>query len=260
MQFSGKNIVLTGAAGGLGRAFALGFAERGANVVVADMNEAGSAETVSLIESAGGKAIAVQTNVTDKASCEAVADAAVATFGSLDVLVNNAAIYATIERANFWEIDPNEWDKVMAVNVKGAWLASGAAYTRMSDGGSIINIASVQTALARPSIAPYTATKGAVGNLTKGMATDWAKHGLNCNAIAPGYIATPLTARNRYPMPFLMRAEDFAQSAVRSIERGDRYRVIPWPMGIVAKILKVLPDALFDRLLKGQPRKHRHKD
>ena len=141
-QLSGKTVIITGAAGGLGRAFALGFAERGANVVVADMNEAGSAETVALIEAAGGKAIAVQTNVTDKASCEAVADAAVATFGSLDVLVNNAAIYATIERANFWEIDPNEWDKVMAVNVKGAWLASGAAFTRMNEGGSIINIAS----------------------------------------------------------------------------------------------------------------------
>ena len=189
-QLSGKTVIITGAAGGLGRAFALGFAERGANVVVADMNEAGSAETVALIEAAGGKAIAVQTNVTDKASCEAVADAAVATFGSLDVLVNNAAIYATIERANFWEIDPSEWDKVMAVNVKGAWLASGAAYTRMSDGGSIINIASATVFSGSPLWMHYVASKGAVIGMTRVMAREAGVKNITVNAIAPGFTLT----------------------------------------------------------------------
>ena len=190
LQLSGKTVIITGAAGGLGRAFALGFAERGANVVVADMNEAGSAETVSLIESAGGKAIAVQTNVTDKASCEAVADAAIATFGSLDVLVNNAAIYATIERANFWEIDPNEWDKVMAVNVKGAWLASAAAYTRMSEGGSIINIASATVFSGSPLWMHYVASKGAVIGMTRVMAREAGVKNITVNAIAPGFTLT----------------------------------------------------------------------
>ena len=175
-QLSGKTAIITGAAGGLGRAFALGFASRGANVVVADMNEAGSAETVALIEAAGGKAIAVKTNVTDKASCEAVAETAVSTYGGLDVLVNNAAIYATIERANFWEIDPNEWDKVMAVNVKGAWLASGAAYTRMNEGGSIINIASATVFSGSPLWMHYVASKGAVIGMTR--------------VIAPGFTLT----------------------------------------------------------------------
>ncbi len=189
-QLSGKTVIITGAAGGLGRAFALGFAQRGANVVVADMNEAGSAETVSLIEAAGGKAIAVQTNVTDKASCEAVADAAIKTFGSLDVLVNNAAIYATIERANFWEIDPNEWDKVMAVNVKGAWLASGAAYTRMSDGGSIINIASATVFSGSPLWMHYVASKGAVIGMTRVMAREAGVKNITVNAIAPGFTLT----------------------------------------------------------------------
>ncbi len=190
LQLSGKTVIITGAAGGLGRAFALGFAERGANVVVADMNEAGSAETVSLIESTGGKAIAVQTNVTDKASCEAVADAAIASFGSLDVLVNNAAIYATIERANFWEIDPNEWDKVMAVNVKGAWLASAAAYTRMSEGGSIINIASATVFSGSPLWMHYVASKGAVIGMTRVMAREAGVKNITVNAIAPGFTLT----------------------------------------------------------------------
>jgi NAD(P)-dependent dehydrogenase (short-subunit alcohol dehydrogenase family) len=189
-QLSGKTAIITGAAGGLGRAFALGFASRGANVVVADMNEAGSAETVALITAAGGKAIAVQTNVTDKASCEAVADAAIATFGGLDVLVNNAAIYATIERANFWEIDPNEWDKVMAVNVKGAWLASGAAYTRMNEGGSIINIASATVFSGSPLWMHYVASKGAVIGMTRVMAREAGGKNITVNAIAPGFTLT----------------------------------------------------------------------
>lgn len=189
-QLSGKTAIITGAAGGLGRAFALGFASRGANVVVADMNEAGSAETVALIEAAGGKAIAVKTNVTDKASCEAVADAAVSTYGGLDVLVNNAAIYATIERANFWEIDPNEWDKVMAVNVKGAWLASGAAYTRMNEGGSIINIASATVFSGSPLWMHYVASKGAVIGMTRVMAREAGGKNITVNAIAPGFTLT----------------------------------------------------------------------
>jgi NAD(P)-dependent dehydrogenase (short-subunit alcohol dehydrogenase family) len=190
LQLSGKTTIITGAAGGLGRAFALGFASRGANVVVADMNEAGSAETVALIEAAGGKAIAVKTNVTDKASCEAVADAAVSTYGSLDVLVNNAAIYATIERANFWEIDPNEWDKVMAVNVKGAWLASAAAFTRMSDGGAIINIASATVFSGSPLWMHYVASKGAVIGMTRVMAREAGVKNITVNAIAPGFTLT----------------------------------------------------------------------
>lgn len=189
-QLSGKTAIITGAAGGLGRAFALGFASRGANVVVADMNEAGSAETVALIEAAGGKAIAVKTNVTDKASCEAVADAAVSTYGGLDVLVNNAAIYATIERANFWEIDPNEWDKVMAVNVKGAWLASGAVYTRMNEGGSIINIASATVFSGSPLWMHYVASKGAVIGMTRVMAREAGGKNITVNAIAPGFTLT----------------------------------------------------------------------
>lgn len=189
-QLSGKTAIITGAAGGLGRAFALGFAQRGANVVVADMNVSGMDETVSLIEAAGGKAIAIATNVTDKGSVESMADAAVSHFGSLDVLVNNAAIYATIERANFWEIDPAEWDKVMAVNVKGAWLASGSAYTRMAEGGSIINIASATVFSGSPLWMHYVASKGAVIGMTRVMAREAGGKNITVNAIAPGFTLT----------------------------------------------------------------------
>jgi NAD(P)-dependent dehydrogenase (short-subunit alcohol dehydrogenase family) len=214
-QLSGKTAIITGAAGGLGRAFALGFAERGANVVVADMNESGSAETVSLIEAAGGKAIAVKTNVTDKASVDAMAEAAVSAFGGLDILVNNAAIYATIERANFWEIDPNEWDKVMAVNVKGAWLASGAAFTRMNEGGSIINIASATVFSGSPLWMHYVASKGAVIGMTRVMAREVGGKNITVNAIAPGFTLTEAS------LSIMEDAESYGVSS-RAIKRASQ--------------------------------------
>jgi NAD(P)-dependent dehydrogenase (short-subunit alcohol dehydrogenase family) len=214
-QLSGKTAIITGAAGGLGRAFALGFAERGANVVVADMNEAGSAETVSLIEAAGGKAIAVKTNVTDKASVDAMAEAALSAFGGLDILVNNAAIYATIERANFWEIDPNEWDKVMAVNVKGAWLASGAAFTRMNEGGSIINIASATVFSGSPLWMHYVASKGAVIGMTRVMAREVGGKNITVNAIAPGFTLTEAS------LSIMEDAESYGVSS-RAIKRASQ--------------------------------------
>ena len=189
-QHSGKTVIVTGAAGGLGRAFALGFAERGANLVIADMNMDGAAETVALVEAAGGKAIAVQVNVADKASCEAMADAAVTAFGSLDVLVNNAAVYATLQRADFWDIDPDEWDKVMAVNVKGAWLASAASYKRMNDGGSIVNIASATFFSGSPLWMHYVASKGALVGMTRVMARECGAKNVTVNAIAPGFTLT----------------------------------------------------------------------
>ena len=185
-----QTVIVTGAAGGLGRAFALGFAERGAKLVIADMNSVGAAETVAMVEAAGGNAIAVQADVADKASCEAMADAAIAAFGSLDVLVNNAAIYATLKRANFWDIDPAEWDKVMAVNVKGTWLASAACYERMNDGGSIINIASATLYSGSPLWMHYVASKGAVVGLTRVMARECGAKNVTVNAIAPGFTLT----------------------------------------------------------------------
>lgn len=190
-QFAGKAVIVTGAAGGLGRAFAEGFASRGGKIVVADMNEAGSAETVSIIEKAGGEAVAVKTNVTDKASTDALMEAALAAFGSIDVVINNAAMYATINRAPFHELDPDEWDKVMAVNVKGAWLVSGSAYPRMTQpGGRIINIASATVFSGSPMWMHYVASKGAVIGMTRVMAREVGKNGVTVNAIAPGFTLT----------------------------------------------------------------------
>ena len=190
-ELQDKVVVITGAAGGLGREFALGFAAEGAKIVAADVAEAGLAETVKLVESAGGEALAVRVDVTSKASTDALAEAAIAHFGRIDVLVNNAAIYATLKRAKFTEIDPDEWDRVMNVNVKGAWLVSASVYPRMSQpGGRIVNIASATVFSGSPLWMHYVASKSAVIGMTRVMAKEVGPSGVTVNAIAPGFTLT----------------------------------------------------------------------
>lgn len=189
-DFSEKVVVVTGAAGGLGRAFAEGFAAAKAKVVVADIDLAGVEKTAELLRASGAEAIAIQVDVTDKESTEALARAASETFGAIDVLVNNAAIYATLKRAKFTEIDPTEWDKVMSVNVKGTWLCSAAAMPHLKDGGRIINIASATVFSGSPMWMHYVASKAAVIGMTRVMAREAGGRGITVNAIAPGFTLT----------------------------------------------------------------------
>lgn len=191
IDFEGKVAIVTGAAGGLGRAFALGFANQGGKIVVADIDEAGLAETVALIEATGAKAVAVKVDVTSKESTDSLAQAALQEFGRIDVLVNNAAIYATLKRSSFLDIDPNEWDRVMNVNVKGAWLCSASVFPKMSQpGGRIINVASATVFSGSPLWMHYVASKAAVIGLTRVMAREVGPNGVTVNAIAPGFTLT----------------------------------------------------------------------
>lgn len=190
-ELTDKVVVITGAAGGLGREFALGFAAEGAKIVAADVAEAGVAETASMINAVGGEAIGVRVDVTDKASTDALAEAAIAKFGRIDVLVNNAAIYATLKRASFTDIEPEEWDRVMNVNVKGAWLCSASVFPRMSQpGGRIVNIASATVFSGSPMWMHYVASKAAVIGMTRVMAKECGPAGVTVNAIAPGFTLT----------------------------------------------------------------------
>lgn len=188
---AGKVVVITGAAGGLGREFALGFASEGASVVAADLQEGGLAQTVELVEALGGSALAVKVDVTSKASTEVMADAAIKRFGKIDILVNNAAIYATLKRAKFTEIDPDDWDRVMNVNVKGAWQCSASVYPKMTQpGGRIVNIASATVFSGSPLWMHYVASKSAVIGMTRVMAKEVGATGVTVNAIAPGFTLT----------------------------------------------------------------------
>ena len=189
-------VIVTGAATGIGQAFALGAAAQGANVVVADMNAAD--ETVALIEAAGGQALALRVDVADDVSVRAMAEAALKRFGRIDGLINNAAYFREVKLTPFEELDPLQWERIFAVNVKGVWQCCKAVMPAMRErkSGAIINIASVVAVAGQPGYLHYVATKGAVLAMTKGLAKECGPHGVRVNVIAPGFVITDAT-KNR---------------------------------------------------------------
>lgn len=188
---SSPTVLITGAAGGLGRAFALGFAARGYAIAAADIDAAGTQETVRRVRQAGAEAAAFTVDVTDTASTDALAkDAAEFAGGSIAVLINNAAIYATVTRTPFEEIDPDEWDKVMNVNLKGPWMVSRAVSPFLGAGSRVINLASATVYSGSEQWAHYVASKGGVIALTRVMAKELGRREITVNTIAPGFTLT----------------------------------------------------------------------
>ncbi|MEL6871195.1 MAG: SDR family oxidoreductase [Pseudomonadota bacterium] len=190
-DLSGRTALITGSSQGIGYALARGLAGAGAAIV---LNGRDAAKLSSAAERLRGEGATVHELVFDATDREAV-ESAIAGFddatAAIDVLVNNAGMQ---HRTPLEDFDPERFDTLMRTNVTSVFTVGQIVARKMiaRGRGKIINIASVQTSLARPGIAPYTASKGAVGNLTKGMATDWAQYGLQVNALAPGYFETPL--------------------------------------------------------------------
>lgn len=191
-MLAGKTAVITGAGGGLGRSFALAFAKAGATVVAADINAAGAAETAVLIKDTGGRAIDASVDVTSAASLASLMDQALDFTGRIDCLVNNAAIYAGLKRQSFLDIAEDEWDRVMAVNIKGAWLATKAVAPIMmgQKSGAIINISSATVMSGSPQWLHYVSSKGAVIAMTRALARELGDDNITVNAIAPGFTLT----------------------------------------------------------------------
>ncbi len=194
MRLQDKVSIITGGGSGMGRVAAELFASEGARVVVADYNEAAAAETVARIQAAGGSASHVAVDVSTEAGAARMVDHAVATFGRVDTLYNNAGIMPEADHSVV-DTDVDTWDRVMAVNVRGVFLACKHAIPRMVEGGSgsIINVASFVAILgcSVPQDA-YTASKGAVLALTRSLAVQFAPRGVRTNAISPGPVETPL--------------------------------------------------------------------
>lgn len=188
-DLTGKRALVTGSSQGIGFALAKGLAAAGAQVVLNGRDAGKLAQAVAAIPGAESLAF----DATDHVGVRGAVDDFESRVGAIDILVNNAGMQ---HRAPLEDFPAEAFERLLQTNIASVFHVGQACARHMiaRGRGKIINIASVQTALARPSIAPYTATKGAVGNLTKGMATDWARHGLNCNAIAPGYFDTPLNA------------------------------------------------------------------
>lgn len=198
-----KIVLITGAAGGLGREFALTFAKMGAKVAIADMNREGAVETAKII---GKNALPLTVNVSNEESVKKMVEQVVKKWGRIDILINNAAIYAGLERKPFYEIEEAEWDKVMNVNIKGVWQVSKAVAKVMihqfkndvstsspSGGGGgckIINISSATVMSGSPNWSHYVTSKAGVIGLTRTMAKELGDFNITVNAIAPGFTLT----------------------------------------------------------------------
>lgn len=187
-DLTGRRALITGSSQGIGLALARGLAIAGAEVV---LNGRDREKLIKAAEKLGVGHLAF--DATDHDAVREAIDGFERDVAQIDILVNNAGMQ---HRAPLEEFPTEAFERLLRTNISSVFNVSQAVARHMiaRGEGKIINICSVQTALARPGIAPYTATKGAVGNLTKGMATDWARYGLQCNAIAPGYFDTPLNA------------------------------------------------------------------
>jgi len=187
MRLKDRVAIITGAGQGLGRAYAHRFAKEGAKVVVAELNADKGRAVAQEVEGHF-----VRTDVADEQSCNALATATVGQFGRIDILVNNAAMFSTLAMRPFWEIPAAEWDQLMAVNVRGVWLASKAVVPQMRKqaSGRIVNISSAVVFMGRPNYLHYVASKGAVMAMTRSMAKELGEFGINVNAITPGAVFT----------------------------------------------------------------------
>ena len=192
-DLSGKRALITGSSQGIGYALARGLAEAGAQIVLNGRDGSKLAAAKESMQKQGFIVDTLAFDATDHAMVRSAIDGFETNVGAIDILVNNAGMQ---HRAPLEDFPADAFERLLQTNVASVFHVGQAVARHMigRKAGKIINVASVQTALARPGIAPYTATKGAVGNLTKGMATDWAKYGLQCNALAPGYFDTPLNA------------------------------------------------------------------
>ncbi len=192
-DLNGKTALITGSSQGIGFALAKGLAESGAAIVLNGRDKSKLSKAAEELKAMGATVYELAFDATDHIAVQTAVDQFEEHVGPIDILVNNAGMQ---HRTPLEDFPADMFENLLSTNIASVFSVGQAVARHMikRKAGKIINIASVQTALARPGIAPYTATKGAVGNLTKGMATDWAKYGLQCNAIAPGYFDTPLNA------------------------------------------------------------------
>lgn len=192
-DLTGKRALVTGSARGIGFALARGLAGAGAEVIINGRDQNSLDSAASALKAEGATVHQLGFDVTDADKVVAAINRFEGDTGPIDILINNAGMQF---RSPLEDFPFDQFENLMRLNVNGAFYVGQTVAKHMIERkqGKIVNICSVQTALARPSIAPYTASKGALANLTKGMATDWAKHGLQINGLAPGYFKTELTA------------------------------------------------------------------
>jgi short-subunit dehydrogenase len=257
MNTSSPLVYITGASSGIGQALALRYYQQGFKLalVARRISELKTWLTAHQISEDCYQIYGADVSDTD--SITAAGTACIEQMGLPDVVIANAGISIGIDTAERSDIDVMA--RTFATNNIGmaATFHPFIAAMAKRQTGTLVGIASVAGIRGLPGHGAYCSSKAAVISYCESLRGELKPQGIKVVTLLPGYIDTPLTRDNRYPMPFLMSAETFAAQAYRAIASGTSYRVIPWQMGIVAKLLRCIPNSLFDRLLKNQPRKHR---
>jgi len=251
-------LFITGASSGIGQALALRYARAGWRLaLVARRTEAMQAWAAEQGFTAEQCAV-YGADVADVASITAAGRACIAAQGVPDLVIANAGVSLGVDTA--YEEDIVVMQQVYATNVIGMAATFQPFILPMQErrSGALVGIASVAGIRGLPGHGAYCSSKAAVISYCETLRGELRRSGVKVQTIAPGYVATPLTSKNPYGMPFLMQPEEFADKAFDAIEGGTSYRVIPWQMGVVAKLLRLLPNAVFDRVLAGKARKPRH--
>ncbi|OQW86530.1 MAG: short-chain dehydrogenase [Rhodoferax ferrireducens] len=253
-------VLITGASSGIGQALALHYAAQGWRLALV-------ARRGDMIKSwlgpSGIRADKYQiysADVVDIAAMQRLAQDCMADQGVPDVVIANAGISIGVDTA--LAEDLAVMARVLATNVTGVAATFGPfiAAMRSRGSGTLVGIGSVAGIRGLPGHGAYCASKAAVISYCESLRGELRGSGVKVVTLCPGYIATPLTQNNAYNMPFLMQPAAFAAQAFQAIASGDSYRVIPWQMGVVAKLLRLLPNSMFDKLLAGRPRKPRSTD
>jgi hypothetical protein len=263
-------VFITGASSGIGQALAARFAAAGWRLALVARRTEPVAAWAAALGLAEGRWRVYGADVQDIDAIAAAGRRCIDEMGLPEVVIANAGISVGMDTAHRADLDVmaetfatnnigmaatfHPFLAAMRERGRAPGGASGAAKGR---GGTLVGIASVAAIRGMPGHGAYCASKAAVVAYCESLRGECRADGVRVVTLLPGYIATPLTAHNRYPMPFLMPADRFADRAFRAIEAGDTWRVIPWQMGVVAKLLRVLPDAWFDRLFAGRGRKRR---
>jgi len=253
---SSQSVFITGASSGIGSALASHYAQQGATLgLVARRGDQLKALAATLSGEGAKQVFCYPLDVTDTAALRSAAESFIAEVGAPDIVIANAGVSSGTLTECAEDLDIIK--RIFAVNLHGmaATFSPFIAAMKQRGRGRLVGIASVAGIRGLPGAEAYSASKSAAITYLESLRLELRSSGVKVVTIAPGYIETPMTAINPYRMPFLLPADEAARRFARAIERGTSYTVIPWQMGIVAKLLRILPNWLYDRLFANAPRK-----
>ena len=253
-------VFITGASSGIGQALAARYAQAGWRLALVARR---TADTLAWARAQGlgeDRCAVYGADVQDIDSIVAAGQRCLSAQGLPDVVIASAGVSVGVDTADRDDLEVMR--ETFAVNNVGvaATFHPFVAAMRAQRRGCLVGVASVAAIRGLPGHGAYCASKAGVVAYCESLRGECRAAGVKVVTLVPGYIATPLTAGNRYAMPFLLQPAEFAERAFRAIQRGTSYRVIPWQMGVVAKLMRLLPNALFDRLFAGRGRKRRRSE